>query len=90
MTHIVVLGAGLGGITQAYELKQELSGRARITVVSDLPYFEFTPSNPWVAVGWREASVLLTPHVYEPAQDADYAVDAPGQPAGEPARHSEA
>jgi len=56
MTHIVVLGAGLGGITQAYELKQALPAKARITVVSDLPYFEFTPSNPWVAVGWREPS----------------------------------
>ena len=56
MTHIVVLGAGLGGITQACELRQMLSGQARITVVSDLPYFEFTPSNPWVAVGWRQPS----------------------------------
>ncbi len=56
MTHIIVLGAGLGGITQAYELRQALSDKARITVVSDLPYFEFTVSNPRVAVGWREPS----------------------------------
>ena len=54
MAHIVVLGAGLGGVPAAYELKQALGKAHRITVVSDRPYFQFTPSNPWVGVGWRK------------------------------------
>ena len=30
-----------------------LGSAADITVVSDTDYFQFVPSNPWVAVGWR-------------------------------------
>ncbi len=54
MSRIVVMGAGIGGITQAYELKKELPSAHEIVLVSDSDQFEFTPSNPWVAVGWRE------------------------------------
>lgn len=54
MKQIIVLGAGIGGIPMAYELRDELKDVAEITVISDLPYFEFTPSNPWVAVNWRK------------------------------------
>jgi sulfide:quinone oxidoreductase len=55
MAHIVVLGAGIGGMTVAYDLRAELSKKKhRVTVVGDKPVFEFTPSNPWVAVGWRD------------------------------------
>ena len=54
MTTIVVLGAGVGGISQAFELRDALKGRAEIHLINDSDYFEFTPSNPWVAVGWRK------------------------------------
>jgi len=54
MTHVVVLGAGLGGIAAAYDLRATLGKDHRITVVGDGPYFNFTPSNPWIAVGWRK------------------------------------
>lgn len=54
MSRIVVMGAGIGGITQAYELRKELPGEHEIVLVSDSDKFEFTPSNPWVAVGWRK------------------------------------
>lgn len=54
MAHIVVLGGGIGGVSCAYELKQALRKEDRITLVSDKPFFQFTPSNPWVAVKWRE------------------------------------
>ncbi|MAK64580.1 MAG: pyridine nucleotide-disulfide oxidoreductase [Maricaulis sp.] len=54
MAHIVVLGAGLGGVPMALEARKELRKEDRITVVSDSATFHFTPSNPWVAVDWRK------------------------------------
>jgi sulfide:quinone oxidoreductase len=53
MTHIVVLGAGLGGMPLAYEMRDKLRKGERITMVSNSPNFQFVPSNPWVAVNWR-------------------------------------
>ena len=64
MGTIVVLGAGIGGMSQAYELKQQLGASHRIVVINDTDQFEFTPSNPWVAVGWRttkQITVQLPP-----------------------------
>lgn len=55
MKRIVIIGAGVGGMSCAYELRAALGGRHSITVVSDVPSFSFTPSNPWVAIGWRKA-----------------------------------
>ncbi|MCI2399352.1 FAD/NAD(P)-binding oxidoreductase [Aliiroseovarius subalbicans] len=54
MAHVVVLGAGLGGSIQAYELKETLTKSDKITVISNKPYFQFTPSNPWAGVNWRK------------------------------------
>lgn len=54
MTHIVVLGAGLGGIIMAYEMKRKLQRDDRLTVVNLGSSYSFVPSNPWVAVGWRQ------------------------------------
>jgi sulfide:quinone oxidoreductase len=54
MAHIVVLGAGLGGAIMAYELKDQLRPEDRITVVTKEPTYHFVPSNPWIAVGWRD------------------------------------
>ncbi|MGQ9424496.1 NAD(P)/FAD-dependent oxidoreductase [Gilvimarinus sp. F26214L] len=54
MAHIVILGAGLGGLSTAFELRHKLDRGHRITVVSTDGRFQFTPSNTWVAVGWRE------------------------------------
>ena len=56
MAHVVVLGAGLGGTIMAYELKDALRKEDRITVVSKGGTYSFIPSNPWVAVGWRESA----------------------------------
>ncbi|MEW5770475.1 MAG: FAD-dependent oxidoreductase [Pseudomonadota bacterium] len=53
MAHIVILGAGIGGMSMAYEMRNEARSEDKITVVSNHPYFQFTPSNPWVAVNWR-------------------------------------
>ena len=54
MAKIVVLGAGIGGISQVYELRKALSSEHELVLVGDSNHFEFTPSNPWVAVGWRK------------------------------------
>ena len=59
MSRIIVLGAGIGGMTQAFELKQAVPGDWEIAVVNDGDRFEFTPSNPWVAVGWRKPGDIV-------------------------------
>ncbi len=54
MAHIVIVGAGIGGVPAAFELRKKLGKEHRVTLLGSSPYFEFTPSNPWVAVGWRK------------------------------------
>ncbi len=64
MAHIVILGAGLGGVIMAYEMKARLRKEDSLTVVNLGSTYTFVPSNPWVAVGWRKAeevSVELAP-----------------------------
>jgi sulfide:quinone oxidoreductase len=53
MATVVVLGAGLGGIPTAYEVRSKLDSGHKVIVVGSSQHYEFTPSNPWVAVGWR-------------------------------------
>lgn len=54
MAHVAIIGAGLGGVPCAYAMRKRLGSAHRVTLIGSSPYFEFTPSNPWVAVGWRE------------------------------------
>lgn len=61
MAHIVVMGAGIGGLPTAYDLRKELGADHQITVISPVDYFQFTPSNPWVAVGWRAPNDVIVP-----------------------------
>ena len=61
MATIVILGAGIGGISQAFELKPMLNKGDRLIVISDQDRFEFTPSNPWVAMGWRSDDQITVP-----------------------------
>jgi sulfide:quinone oxidoreductase len=55
---IVVLGAGLGGTIAAYEIHDAVKGRADVTMVSESETYSFVPSNPWVALGWREPEAI--------------------------------
>ena len=55
---VVILGAGLGGSIAAFEIRAALGDRADITVVSESDRFHFVPSNPWVAVHWRERRAI--------------------------------
>jgi len=54
MAHIVILGAGLGGMPMAYEMREQARAGDKVTVISNNPKFHFVPSNPWVAVNWRK------------------------------------
>jgi sulfide:quinone oxidoreductase len=56
MANVIVLGAGLGGMAAAYEIRAAIGKDHAITVVGENAYFNFTPSNPWLAIGWRKAA----------------------------------
>ncbi len=61
MANIVILGAGVGGMPMAYEMKALAREQDTVTVVSDNPLFQFTPSNPWVGVNWRTSRDITFP-----------------------------
>ena len=66
MARIVVMGAGLGGMSAAYELRETLGKAHEVVLVGQGESFGFTPSNPWLAVGWRkldDISVEIARHV---------------------------
>lgn len=58
MSDVVVLGAGLSGTLMAYELVPQLRPEDRLTVIAEGPKYHFVPSNPWVAIGWRERTAI--------------------------------
>jgi sulfide:quinone oxidoreductase len=61
MAHIVILGAGVGGMPMAYEMKELARKEDTVTVISNSDTFQFTPSNPWVGVNWRDRSDITFP-----------------------------
>ena len=54
MAKIVIVGAGIGGIPMAFEMKENARKQDEVVVIADTPTFHFVPSNPWVAVNWRK------------------------------------
>ncbi|TAK48988.1 MAG: NAD(P)/FAD-dependent oxidoreductase [Xanthobacteraceae bacterium] len=54
MAKIVIIGAGIGGVPMAFELRHALGRDSEILVIAESPWFQFVPSNPWVAVQWRK------------------------------------
>jgi len=56
MAKIVIVGAGIGGIPMAFEMKENARKEDEVIVIADTPTFHFVPSNPWVAVNWRKPS----------------------------------
>lgn len=66
MKRTIVIGAGLGGMSVVYELRQKLPADHEVMLINEGSEFHFVPSNPWVALGERtkEQVVLeLTPYV---------------------------
>ena len=55
---IVIVGAGLGGTIAAYEIREAVKAKADVMVVNDQEDYWFVPSNPWVAVRWREPDAI--------------------------------
>ena len=66
MARIVIVGAGIGGVSMAYEMKALARRQDEVIVVSDSETFHFVPSNPWVAVDWRkpkDIKIRLAPYL---------------------------
>lgn len=53
MARITIIGAGLAGMSAAYDMHHALGPEHPVTLVGHGPRFSFTPSNPWIGVGWR-------------------------------------
>ena len=53
MARVAIIGASIGGLPAAYEARALLDKKHKVTVISNVDFFHFVPSNPWVAVGWR-------------------------------------
>jgi sulfide:quinone oxidoreductase len=58
LPQIIIIVAGLGGTIAAYEIRDAVKGRAAVTVINDQDDYWFVPSNPWVAVRWREPEAI--------------------------------
>ncbi|MFI3156724.1 MAG: FAD/NAD(P)-binding oxidoreductase [Methylococcaceae bacterium] len=58
MARIVILGAGIGGVPMAYEMKETVGKNHDVIVISDSPTFHFVPSNPWIPPKWRKPEDL--------------------------------
>ncbi|MHA3902942.1 NAD(P)/FAD-dependent oxidoreductase [Castellaniella sp. WN] len=58
MAHIIIMGAGIGGMPTAYEVRAMLGPEHKVTVVNAADRFQFVPSNPWVAIGWRTREAI--------------------------------
>lgn len=59
MAKIIVLGAGLGGVIAAYEIRNAVRREDTVSVINATDYYQFVPSNPWVLVGWRDRKDIV-------------------------------
>jgi sulfide:quinone oxidoreductase len=59
MAKIVVLGAGLGGVIAAYEIRKKVRRQDEVIAVNETDFYQFVPSNPWVLVGWRDREDIV-------------------------------
>ncbi len=57
---VVVIGGGIGGIATAYNLRK-ICKDVDLVLVSDRPYFGFTPAFPHLALGWRRFEDITVP-----------------------------
>ncbi len=76
MARVVVMGAGIGGMSAAYELRAALAKEHQVLVINPMEEFQFTPSNPWVMVGWRTtASIQIKVRPYLERRGIEFMAD---------------
>ena len=66
MATVVVVGSSTGGLPMSYDVRKHLDKGHTVKVVNAIDEFNFVPSNPWVAVGWRkpeDISFKLEPYL---------------------------
>lgn len=61
MAIVAVVGAGLGGVSVAFELREKLAKQHQVVVIGESAEFNFVPSNPWVALGSRKREDVVMP-----------------------------
>lgn len=61
MAKIVIIGASIGGLPAAYECADLLGKKHAVSIISNVDFFHFVPSNPWVSVGWRTRADISFP-----------------------------
>ena len=59
MARIVILGAGLGGVIAAYEVRNSARKEDEVICINETSFYQFVPSNPWVLVGWRDREDIV-------------------------------
>lgn len=82
MARIVVIGAGLGGLPSAYELRHVLPREHQVVLISNQPTFTFVPSLPWIALGLKtldqiqlDLATIVPRHGIELILDSVTAID---------------
>lgn len=58
---VVILGAGIGGVTAANELASRTQGKVEIVLVDQFAKYEFSPSYLWMIAGTRKLSDISVP-----------------------------
>lgn len=58
---IVICGGGIGGLSTAFDARHLLRPQDEVIVISDREQFQFTPSNPWVALRKRTEKDISLP-----------------------------
>ena len=53
MAHIVILGAGIGGMPAAYEMREMLPKEHKVTVVNATDHFQPTATHGLEGVNWK-------------------------------------
>ena len=82
MARVIVIGAGLGGLPAAYELRHVLPREHQVTLISNQPKFTFVPSLPWIGLGLKplahiqlDLATIVPRHGIELILDSVIAID---------------